>query len=181
ALADRHIERGQGLRADGAGLLEAVARLEVPHPGGERLVIKIARDFVSRQVLGDGEALAQQRHFGTLGAERVLTAGRQRGPSALHFQRGVAEHGGADALDGVFVEGRLGRLRHHHLRSRLALGRRTRGDGLGRGRDDLRQSRRRDQRGQRAKDDGFSHWVALLPGKEPDWYGGILTAGVWIN
>ena len=62
-LRHRHIERGERALPDGAGLFEAVAGLEAPDRGGEIGVEDVAAGVLGREIVGDGEPLAQQRHL----------------------------------------------------------------------------------------------------------------------
>ena len=154
-LAHRHVERGERLRPDAAGLREAVTRLEAAHRGGDRVVVDLAAGLIGREVVGDGEPLAQQRHVRTARAGSELAAARrQRRPAALHLEHRVAQHGGGDALDGALVEGRLRRLRHpEHGR----LCRHTRRRGLGsalrqRGSSESGRKQKRDRSGPCCRD-----------------------------
>ena len=61
-LADRHVERLERLRADRAGLGQAVADLEALHGFGQHHVVGVAVGDFGRQVVADGEALAQPPH-----------------------------------------------------------------------------------------------------------------------
>ncbi len=127
-LLDRHVERGERLRPDAARLLEAMARLEIFHRRRDRLVVDVAVRLVGGKILGDGEALTQQRHVGTLRPRHKLGARRQRRPPALHLQHRVAQHRRRDALDGALVECRVGRVGDQNpgLRRGLGLGGRWR-------------------------------------------------------
>ena len=70
------------------------------------------RGVLGREVVGDGEPLAQQRHLGTGRAGRELRDVRRQGrPAAADLQRRVAQHGGRDAPRGVVVVGRMRRIR----------------------------------------------------------------------
>ena len=108
ARLHRDVERLDGLRADRAGLGQAVARLEALHRLGQHRVVGVALGDLDRQVLGDGEARAQLRDIRARRAGIEIDLGDLR-PAAAHLQRRIGEHRGVDAVVGAFVEGRLGR------------------------------------------------------------------------
>ena len=86
----RHVERGQRLRTDAAGLLETVAGLEAPHRRGDRLVVEIvAARLLGGQIVGDGEPLAQQRHIGASRAWHEL--GRSAASAGQPPRTSIAE------------------------------------------------------------------------------------------
>ena len=84
-LADRHVERGERLRSDAAGLLEPVPLLEPPHRRRQRLVVDVARSLVGGQIVGEREPAAQQLDFGALGAR----AQAWRSPAASASRRAL--------------------------------------------------------------------------------------------
>ena len=123
AVADRNIERFQGLRADRAGGIEPVAQLEMLDALDHGRVVGVAGFLVGGHVVGDDEALAQQRDVGAAGARRELGVGRQRRPAAAHLDIGIAQQRFLDALEGALVEYRVRRQRQLRGRARF---RRTR-------------------------------------------------------
>ena len=111
-LRHRHVERGERALADRAGLFEAVAGLEAPDGGGDIGVEDVAAGVLGREIVGDGQALAQQRHLGTGRAGGELgDVRRQRRPAAADLQGRIAQHGGRDAPRGRLVVGRMRRIR----------------------------------------------------------------------
>ena len=123
ALLHRHIESGERARAERAGFRQAVAGLEALERRHQCRVEHIAAELLGRQVIGDGEPLAQQRDVRAAGAGRNLGILRDGRPAAAHLDGGIAQHGGSDALRGALLVGRLRRLRDQGGRQRPWRGR----------------------------------------------------------
>ena len=106
----RNVERGERLRSDGAGLGQAVARLEALHRGFKRRIENFDRGLIRGEVVRHRQPLTQQQHVAPACAWRKLRCLGQRRPAATQVDGGVAQERRGGALISVAVEGRQRRL-----------------------------------------------------------------------
>ena len=117
--ADGDVEGAQGLRADAAVCLEAVAHLKTLDAFDNGVVVDFAGLLLGGHVFGDDETPAQQRDVRPARPGRELGVGGEARPAAAHLDGRIAEQRLLDALVGALVEYWIGRQRQSRGRARF--------------------------------------------------------------